>query len=66
VAGDPEGLSGGFGGARLLLSLVARGTWLKINHALVMQAQERSCREANPTAGVIDSQSVKTTESVVA
>ena len=39
------------------------GTWLKINHALVMQARERAGREASPTAGVIDSQSVKTTES---
>jgi transposase len=39
------------------------GTWLKINHALVMLARERCGREASPTAGVIDSQSVKTTES---
>ena len=38
------------------------GTWLKINHALVMAARERSGREASPSAGVIDSQSVKTTE----
>lgn len=39
------------------------GTWLKINHALVMASRERDGREASPTAGVIDSQSVKTTES---
>jgi transposase len=39
------------------------GTWLKINHALVMLAREREGREASPSAGVIDSQSVKTTES---
>ena len=39
------------------------GTWLKINHALVMVSRERDGREASPTAGVIDSQSVKTTES---
>jgi transposase len=39
------------------------GMWLKINHALVMLARERCGREASPTAGVIDSQSVKTTES---
>jgi transposase len=38
------------------------GTWLSINHALVMQAREMAGREASPTAGVIDSQSVKTTE----
>jgi transposase len=38
------------------------GTWLSINHALVMHAREMEQREASPTAGVIDSQSVKTTE----
>jgi len=34
-----------------------------INHHLVMQARELEGREASPSAGVIDSQSVKTTES---
>lgn len=38
------------------------GTWLSLNHALVMLTREREGREASPTAGVIDSQSVKTTE----
>ena len=38
-------------------------TWARINHALVMAARERAGREASPSAGVIDSQSVKTTES---
>jgi transposase len=38
------------------------GTWQTINHLLVMAAREVSGREASPTAGVIDSQSVKTTE----
>ncbi len=33
-----------------------------INHALVMLDRERSHREASPSAAVIDSQSVKTTE----
>jgi transposase len=33
-----------------------------MNHALVMAAREKMGREASPTAGVIDSQSVKTTE----
>jgi len=37
-------------------------TWQTINHLLVMAAREVSGREASPTAGVIDSQSVKTTE----
>ena len=39
------------------------GTWLRINHALVMASRESDGRQASPTAGVIDSQSVKTTES---
>lgn len=39
------------------------GTWEAINHYLVMLDRERVGREASPTAAVIDSQSVKTTES---
>lgn len=39
------------------------GTWRSINHELVMLAREAEGREASPSAGVIDSQSVKTTES---
>lgn len=39
------------------------GLWETINHPLVMQARDLAGREASPTAGVIDSQSVKTTES---
>jgi transposase len=39
------------------------GTLARINHALVVASRERKGREASPTAGVIDSQSVKTTES---
>ena len=35
----------------------------QINHELVMVAREAEGREASPSAGVIDSQSVKTTES---
>ncbi len=38
------------------------GTLARINHALVMASREAQGREASPTAGVIDSQSVKTTE----
>jgi len=39
------------------------GLWQTINHVLVMSVRELEGREASPTAGVIDSQSVKTTES---
>ena len=38
------------------------GTLARINHALVMMARDLAGRSASPTAGVIDSQSVKTTE----
>ena len=37
--------------------------WQAINHLLVMSTRELEGREASPTAGIIDSQSVKTTES---
>ena len=39
------------------------GLWARINHRLVMTARLAAGREASPSAGVIDSQSVKTTES---
>jgi transposase len=39
------------------------GTWEIVNHHLVMEDRERVGREASPTAAVVDSQSVKTTES---
>jgi putative transposase len=41
----------------------ASGLWQSLNHLLVMTARELEGREASPSAGVIDSQSVKTTES---
>jgi putative transposase len=39
------------------------GLWSSINHTLLLMAREAVGREASPSAGVIDSQSVKTTES---
>ena len=41
----------------------ATGLLLRINQHLVMETRELEGKEASPTAGVIDSQSVKTTES---
>ena len=38
------------------------GVWETINHCLLMEDRERVGREASPTAGVMDSQSVKSTE----
>lgn len=39
------------------------GLWQSLNHNLLMEVREAVGKEASPTAGVIDSQSVKTTES---
>src|SRR3712207_5127825 len=39
------------------------GTWPTLHALLVMAAREQAGREASPTAGIIDSQSVRTTES---
>lgn len=41
----------------------AMGLWPRINLHLVMEARELEGEEASPTAGAIDGQSVKTTES---
>jgi transposase len=38
------------------------GTWKRLNHHLVMLDRMRAGREASPSAAVIDTQSVKTTE----
>lgn len=38
------------------------GTWVRINDALRRQVREHEGRDGEPTAGVLDSQSVKTTE----
>jgi transposase len=39
------------------------GLWQTLNHYLLMATREANGREASPSAGVIDSQSIKTTES---
>jgi transposase len=38
------------------------GVWKAINHVLLMEVREAAGREASPSAGLMDSQSVKTTE----
>lgn len=38
------------------------GTWARINDALVQRVREAAGRHAEPSVGIIDSQSVKTTE----
>ncbi len=38
------------------------GTWQKINDTLRREVREQAGRQAEPSAGIIDSQSVKTTE----
>src|ERR1019366_10348730 len=38
------------------------GVFASVSHALVMAAREKAGRDASPSAGVVDSQSVKTTE----
>jgi transposase len=40
----------------------AEGRWQAINHVLLMAAREAEGREASPSAGIIDSQSIRTTE----
>src|SRR3989440_11620366 len=40
------------------------GLWRLINDALVAQMRERQGRKLSPTAGIIDSQTVKTAESI--
>ena len=47
---------------RWFSSLRDQGIWSAINHHLVMQDRERAGRSASPTAGVLDSQSVRTAE----
>lgn len=38
------------------------GVWAKVHHALVMADRERAGRDASPSAAIIDSQTVRTTD----
>ena len=48
---------------RYFLAWRNSGLWASVNHRLVMVSRVASGREASPSAGIVDSQSVKTTES---
>ncbi len=43
-------------------AFLAAGVWESMRHHLVVMLREGGGREASPTAAVIDTQSVKTTE----
>ena len=63
VAAAAEGLSAVLDGAGYFYAWSRSGLLASINHELVMAVRQSVGRDASPTAGVIDSQSVKTTES---
>jgi len=62
VARDPERPAAEKLGLRLLRSWTYDGTLQRIHYALYEQCRERAQREASPTAAIIDSQSVKSSE----
>ena len=43
-------------------AFLAAGGWENLRHPLVLMLREGEGREASPTAAIIDTQSVKTTE----
>ena len=63
MASVAEGFSAGLDRAALLLPLARYRRLGAINFELLLAAREAMGREASPSAGIIDSQSVKTTES---
>jgi putative transposase len=46
-------------------SFLAAGVWESMRHHLVVMLREGEGREASPTAAIIDTQSVKTTEKIL-
>ena len=63
VADAAAVLSAGLDGAALGLPVARQRPVARSQPSLLMAAREAHGREASPSAGVIDSQSVKTTES---
>ena len=63
LADVAEGVSAPFDDTALFRRVADGGLWMRINRHLLMAVREAAGREASPSAGVIDSQSVKTTES---
>ncbi len=63
LANVAKRLPGNDNGSRVFYAWCDSGLLLTINHVLVMATRDLEGRDASPTAGVIDSQSVKTTES---
>ena len=47
---------------RYFRAFLAAGVWERLRHQLVVMLREGEGREASPTAAIIDTQSVKTTE----
>ena len=63
MAADAEKSSAALNRLRYFSRWRDSGLFASINHHLDMLDRERVGREASPTAAVLDSQSVKTTES---
>ena len=63
LADAAQGFTAGVDGAALFYAWRDSGLWRTINHLHLTALRLAAGREASPCAGVIDSQSIKTTES---
>ena len=62
VAAVAEGFSTALHRLQLFLGMDALGVLDRIHHMLLMKVREMEGREASPTAAIIDTQAVKSTE----